>query len=65
MMIGSISGAKFGESLTLIRSIKEETADKLRAQNAQVEAESWVSGVQEEADSSVVPGEFTDDFDKL
>lgn len=65
MMIGSISGAKFGESLTLIRSIKEETADKLRAQNARVEAESWVSGVQEEADSSVVPGEFTDDFDKL
>ena len=65
MMIGSISGSRFTESLNLIRSIKEETADKLMAQNARIEAESWVQGVQEEADSAVSASEFTDDFDKL
>jgi len=65
MMIGNISGAKFTDSLNMIRAIKEETADKLRIQNARIEAESWVQGVQEESETSISASEFTDDFDKL
>jgi hypothetical protein len=65
MMIGNISGAKFTDSLNMIRAIKEETADKLRVQNARIEAESWVQGVQEESESNISASEFTDDFDKL
>jgi hypothetical protein len=65
MMIGNISGAKFTDSLNMIRAIKEETADKLRVQNARIEAESWVQGVQEESETSISASEFTDDFDKL
>lgn len=65
MMIGSISGAKFEQSMSLIRSLKEETADKLRAQNARVEAESWASGVDASVDTGQDNSEWSDDFDKL
>lgn len=65
MMIGNISSAKFNESITLIRSIKDETAGKLRAQNAKIEAEQWINGQQAESEGSVSSNEFADDFDKL
>ena len=65
MMIGSISGAKFEQSMSLIRSLKEETAGKLREQNARIEAESWISGAADEERTGSVSSEYMTDFDKL
>lgn len=63
MMIGNISTAKFQESIALIKGIKDETAGKLRAQNAKIEAEQWISSQTEE--TTISTGGFEGDFDNL
>lgn len=64
LMIGTISTAKFNDNIALIQSIKAETADKLHAENARIEAQNWIQS-QEDSSNDIVEADFTDAFNKL
>lgn len=63
----SISAAKFNSNMEIIQSLRRETADKLRAQNAAIEASSIVSGDESTGSSSlsVNEGDFLDELNSL
>lgn len=63
-MHGAISAAKFNTSIELITSLRRETADKLRAQNAEIEASNRISGM-DSASNNVDETAFSEEFDKL
>lgn len=66
-MTTSISAAKFNDSLAQIQAIKKETVDKLIAQNAEIKAQNYISGVNESAeiDTAVSSGKYDEEFDNL
>lgn len=64
-MSSNISAAKFSQSLNMIKALKEETADKLRKQNASIEASNLVSGSDSTSESIVDPGMFEGELEKL
>lgn len=63
-MHGMISAVKFNNSIELIKSLRRETADKLRAQNAEIEASNRITGT-DSAVGEVDESEFVDEFSKL
>lgn len=64
---GPISAAKFNSSLDVIKSLKEETVEKLAIQNAEVRASNFISGTNssEDTDSAVSSGKYEDEFNNL
>lgn len=65
-MQGNISAAKFNDSLDIIKSLRKETTDKLRAQNAEIEAAEKVRGGEYGTSTDSVPiGKYNDEFENL
>lgn len=62
-MRGNISTAKFNNSINIIESLRKETADKLREQNAEIEASKIIRG--EESSSPIPSSKYNDEFDNL
>lgn len=66
-MTSTISAAKFNDSLAQIQAIKKETVDKLTAQNAEIQAQNYITGVNESSsiDTAVSSGKYDEEFDNL
>lgn len=66
-MTSTISAAKFNDSLAQIQAIKKETVDKLTAQNAEIQAQNYITGVNESSsiDTAVSSGKYEEEFDNL
>lgn len=64
-MHGAISTAKFNNSINMIKSLREETAEKLRAQNAEIEAANIIRNGSVSSEENTIAGDFTEEFDKL
>lgn len=61
-MHGPISSVKFNDSVKIIESLRQETTEKLRAQNAEFEASEIVNGTKEEP---VVSSDYDKEFEEL
>ena len=64
---GSISAAKFQSNIGIINSLRQETADKLRQQNAAIEASQIVSGDEDISGGSlnINESDFLDELNSL
>lgn len=62
----SISAAKFNSNMEIINSLRRETADKLRQQSADIQAQQIVSGSDTSSSSlSVVESDYLDELNSL
>lgn len=66
-LASNISSAKFSQSINMINALKRETADKLRKQNADIEASNLANNNETSisTDSVVNSGQYEEEFDKL
>lgn len=64
-MQSSISTAKFRANMEMIESLRRETVNKLTEQNAEIEAQNRISGLEDNGRNSINTVEYEDEFNNL
>lgn len=64
-MHSAISTAKFRANMEMIESLRCETVNKLTEQNAEIEAQNRISGIEDSGRNSINSADYEDEFNNL
>lgn len=64
-MHSAISTAKFRANMEMIESLRRETVNKLTEQNAEIEAQNRISGIEDSGRNSINSADYEDEFNNL
>lgn len=64
-MTTAISASRFNTSISLIKSLREESITKLREQRVEVETQNLISGNEEESTASIDKSRYADELESL